>query len=137
MKPIFTTISFQVDRLHRIEKLIEGTDIALDDLVITCVKKLAKEILKKGFNTRARRYQQKGLGYKPEHFSMSEAEYDFFDDLQKRSRCCFSKLVAIALDLYAEEVLLSKDLDSYKQLLYTKVFFVYKTDLFTFLHGMK
>jgi hypothetical protein len=108
---IYTTISMDQSRLSRLEKIMEDYNISFNDLVKTCLKKIAPLVRKSGFNTGPLVYQPVNLTYEPVYFSMSYVEYEIYMDLKKVSKCTLSLLIAIAVDLYSDKIAYSNDID--------------------------
>jgi hypothetical protein len=123
MDIVNTTVNFESTRYETILKLSSKSGINFNKLIIVCVRKLSLELRKKTFQKGARKYQPKGYDYEPVPFQLSEDEYDFFDDLQKHSRLCFSLLVALSLDKFADEVIRLWSQNSYKKITYEKRYF--------------
>jgi hypothetical protein len=123
---IHTTISMYLPRDIWLAELLAGKHLDKQDLIKICLKKLAKQIRKEGFQDGARKYQPITYAYDTQHFTMTDDEYCIYADLQKVAKLCFSKLIALALDLYAEKVLEEKIVDSYQHTKYLECFLVYK-----------
>jgi hypothetical protein len=123
---ILTSLNFDQERYCRIEKLVSNYNGEIEQLIKTCLRKLAPQIRKNRFNTGSLTYQPTTLNYEPLPFTMSNAEYEIYMDLKKISKCSLSLLVAIALDLYAESVIRNADSDSYIDYTYKMFFNIYK-----------
>jgi hypothetical protein len=122
-----TSISMYTPRKIRIESMIAGNNLEIQDLIKSCLKILAPKIRKRGFQSNLRKYQDCTYLYKSLHFDVSDAEYAIYLDLQKVSKMCLSKLIAIALDLFAEKVIKNRILDNYQFTEYKSLYFVYKS----------
>jgi hypothetical protein len=109
-----TTISFHDVRLVRINRLLETSPLDLQELIKRCLKKIAPKVRKMRFCTGTLEYQPVTKAYETEHFAMSNSEYEIYMDLKKISKCTLSLLIAIALDLYAEKIILTNFEDSYQ-----------------------
>jgi hypothetical protein len=123
---IHTTISMHLDRKIWIEEMLVTLQLDFEDLIKICLKLLAPEIRKQGFKNGSRKYQKTSYLYEAMHFSMTNTEYSIYADLQKVSKCCFSKLVAMALDMFAEQVLTNGIVDSYQETQYINTYITYK-----------
>jgi c-di-AMP phosphodiesterase-like protein len=117
---IETTINFQYWRYFVMLKVAESYNMPLQTLIKRCLSILAYEIKKGNFKNGARKYQESCSFWHTEHIYLSDEEYDVYNDLQKQSKCCFSLLVAIALDEYAEKLFEYSEANSYRINSYTK-----------------
>jgi hypothetical protein len=120
MAKIRTTIHFDVSRLGKMKDLSRKYGFTLEELIKWCVMRYAKKIHEMDFGEHALKYQKRDSGWKGEHFSMTDSEYDLYKDLMKHSRCCFSLLVALALEEFAELYLELEGVDSYPIIHYSK-----------------
>jgi hypothetical protein len=119
---VYTTISFDKTRLERVKEIVNNTHLDLQEAIKKCLKQLSPKVRKRGFNTGSLTYQPVTLEYEPVHFSMTNAEYEIYMDLKKLSKCTLSLLIAIALDLFLEKIILEKNeniFDSYQESKYS------------------
>jgi hypothetical protein len=119
-----TTISFEINRYTRAALTAQRLGMPLTDLIKICLKKMSKLIQSNEFQEGLRKYQDDAPEWTNEHFFITEDEYDTYLDLQKHSRCCFSLLVALAIDFFAESVIPENNLDSYPKITYYKEYMV-------------
>jgi hypothetical protein len=121
MAKINTTINFMTWRLDWVVDAAGESGIAYKELIGRCLERFAANFEKDAFADCALKYQEDHDDWKKVHFSLSPDEYDVFFDIKKVSRFSFSLIVAMAVDLYLESVIIQDQSDSYPLGIYTKL----------------
>jgi hypothetical protein len=115
-----TTLNIEESQLNELRKRCEEKDMSLS-VVIKKAVKLYIDVTQKGESKwHSVSYQQKGRKYKKLHFSMTTIEYDTYIDLRKLNRLSFSYIVALALQMFLDEIFSEEPKDSYPLLSYGK-----------------
>jgi hypothetical protein len=93
-----TTISFEINRYLRAALIAQQLGIPLNQMIKLCLIRMSIFIRAGEFKPGLRKYQTDAPEWTNEHFYLTEDEYHTYMDLQKHSKCCFSLLVALAID---------------------------------------
>jgi hypothetical protein len=120
-KKINTTINFMEERLELVFDTSKKYGISYKKIIKRCIDCFIIDFNKKGFKESALKYQEDHNKWKKVHFAMLPHEYDVYFDLKKVSRCSFSLIVAMAIDMYLHSVVNQYQENSYPTDTYEKL----------------
>jgi hypothetical protein len=126
-----TTINLNADMLNKLKEKCSEYKVNLHELIKEALRCYIKENEKIKDLWCTVSYQQKGVKYKKLHFKMTAREYETYLDFKKFHRLSFSFIVALALEKFADLIILGEVKDSYPISGYTKVYI--KKENYTFL----
>jgi hypothetical protein len=115
-----TTINFEAPRLENLISRCEECGLPVQTVIKKAVKLYidASKRQKPPWHTIT--YQDNAPQYKKLHFSMHPFEYDTYLDIKKLHRLSFSYIVAIALDMFLDQILTGDYPQSYPIFAYGK-----------------
>jgi hypothetical protein len=115
-----TTINVKAPDLEYYKERCEGEDVSLKVVIKKAVRLYIEFSTGKKPEWHTITYQDDAPEFKKLHFSMSACEYDTYLDIKKLHRLSFSYIVALALEMFFEQILEGGRVQSYPHFGYGK-----------------
>jgi hypothetical protein len=121
-----TTINMEASRLEYLKEQCEAAGFNVQDAIKKAVKLYIDSADFEKPKCHTITYQDHAPQYVKLHFSMFDFEYDTYLDIKKLLRLSFSYIVAIALDLFLDQIIAGSNEQSYPLFGYGKFCMVKK-----------
>lgn len=134
-----TTVSMKTEIYEELGRYAVQYGLKSQELVRLCIRKLYKKIKKQSYTVSTVQYQEKHDSWHTYHLSLNEMMYEKSFCLKHVYKLSFSFLVAIALELFLENLFFEDDvkileiLDSYQKAdFFIDLFMTKKGSLYSF-----